>query len=61
MPEGHVHGWQWMLRRSDARRSTYRGAGWAVTRVIESGRTYWCFSVDGWWTGARLELRRETA
>ena len=61
MPEGHVHGWQWMLRGSDARRTTYRGAGWAITRVTDSGWTYWCLSVDAWWSGVLLELKRGAA
>ena len=48
-----------MLRRSDARRSTYRGAGVGVTLVRDRWSTTLSCSVDAWWAGLLLEIRRE--
>lgn len=59
MPEGRLGAWRWMLRSSDARRSTYRGAGVGVTLVRDQWSTSLSLSVDAWWAGVLLEVRRE--
>ena len=50
-----------MLRRSDARRSTYRGAGVGITLVRDQWSTALSLSLDAWWAGVLLEVRREPA
>ena len=58
MPEGRVGGWRWMLRPTDARRSTLRELGAGVGRNAAGGMLTVDAHVDLWSRGLRLELRR---
>lgn len=60
MPEGRVGGWRWMLRRSDARRTTLRELGAGVGRNASGGVLSWDAHVDVWCVGFRFEATRES-